>query len=341
MKKVIRTITYFSKQLTEKPIQHFEQILPILESHEFTIQTKRICVKQTSFPKLEQYYPQADWLLSRGTLSREEAWRSLDDFLQAGRSFFNLELANPIEEKDVELLFEMFRRRPEKAFHFAFTFENAQESPFFPSSTYAGREGFAVGLQMTNLADGCASIDEWMEKMRLVWQEILDIFGDNPEFLGIDSSIAPLYEKEQSFIYFMKKCYGTLAKAAISDGFVRLSQFIKEENPMPIGLCGLMLPCLEDFELAREYNEGRFPIERNLFLALHSGLGIDTYPLGINEKAENVFQVLQLLQKLAQKHQKPLSARFICDGKSRIGEVSDFQNQYLLDARIQPLIPGK
>ena len=104
-----------------------------------------------------------------------------------------------------------------------------------------------------------------------------------------------------------------------------------------MGLCGLMLPCLEDFELATEYEAGHFSIERNLFLALHSGLGIDTYPIGIDEKPERILAVLNLLQKLAAKYNKPLSARMVSDGQAKIGEKSNFKNQYLKDVIIRPL----
>ena len=98
-----------------------------------------------------------------------------------------------------------------------------------------------------------------------------------------------------------------------------------------------MYPCLEDFELADEYEKGNFSIERNIYLSLHSGLGIDTYPIGIDEKPERVLEILQLLQNLSNKYKKPLSARFVSDGKAKIGEKTDFKNQYLKDVTVRPL----
>ena len=98
-----------------------------------------------------------------------------------------------------------------------------------------------------------------------------------------------------------------------------------------------MFPCLEDFELASEYEKGNFPIERNIFLSLHSGLGIDTYPIGIDESKDRVLEILSLLQGLSNKYKKPLSARFVSDGKARIGEKTDFKNQYLKDVVIRRL----
>lgn len=95
-----------------------------------------------------------------------------------------------------------------------------------------------------------------------------------------------------------------------------------------MGLCGLMLPALEDFELAKEYEKGNFSIERNIYLSLHSGLGIDTYPIGVDEKPEKMVEILKLLQSLSNKFNKPLSARFVSDGKAKIGERTNFKNQY-------------
>ena len=98
-----------------------------------------------------------------------------------------------------------------------------------------------------------------------------------------------------------------------------------------------MLPCLEDFELAEEYRQGNFTIERNIYLSLHSGLGIDTYPIGIDEAPERVFEILCLLQGLSQKYNKPLSARFVSDGRAKIGDMTDFKNQYLKDVVVRSL----
>lgn len=98
-----------------------------------------------------------------------------------------------------------------------------------------------------------------------------------------------------------------------------------------------MLPCLEDFELAVEYEKGNFSLERNIFVSLMSGLGIDTYPLGVDEDKNKIIQILKLVQALSHKYKKPLSTRFVSDGKARIGERTNFQNQYLKDVVIRPI----
>ncbi|KKL18353.1 hypothetical protein LCGC14_2476390, partial [marine sediment metagenome] len=122
-----------------------------------------------------------------------------------------------------------------------------------------------------------------------------------------------------------------------TDLYIQISNFIKQNNPKPIGLCGIMLPCLEDFELATEYEAGDFSIERNVYLSLHCGLGIDTYPVGVNESSQKIYEILCLLQGLSQRYHKPLSARFVSDGIAKIGEKTDLKNPYLKDVIVNPL----
>ena len=94
---------------------------------------------------------------------------------------------------------------------------------------------------------------------------------------------------------------------------------------------------IEDFELADEYEKGNFSIERNIYVSLHSGLGIDTYPIGVNESPDRVIEILKLLQALSNKYKKPLSCRFVSDGVAEIGEMTNFKNEYLKDVTVRQL----
>ena len=138
-------------------------------------------------------------------------------------------------------------------------------------------------------------------------------------------------------ISFIKKLFTSFDESILTDTYLKITKFIKNENPKSIGLCGLMFPCLEDFELADEYEKGNFSVERNIFLSLHSGLGIDTYPIGIDEDIRKVTNILKTVQGLSNKYKKPLSVRFVSDGKSKIGEKTDFKNQYLKDIVLRKL----
>ncbi|MFH1744910.1 MAG: DUF711 family protein [bacterium] len=250
---------------------------------------------------------------------------------------FNLDLTEKqITENDVEILFEIIKNGANKTFNFSYVFNNPPSSPFFPSGSYY-QNGFSIGLQPTDLSRDCKNVAEWLEKMKGVWEETNLLLKPIDGYLGIDSSIAPLFQGSSSLVNFVKRLGLDFNHSATTDIYTIISKFIKENNPKPIGLCGLMFPCLEDFELAEEYEKGNFNIERNIFLSLHSGLGIDTYPIAVNQSKERVVEILKLLQQLSNKYKKPLSARFVSDGKAKIGEKTDFNNQYLKDVVVREL----
>ena len=284
---------------------------------------------------MDEAYGDENLFLSVGTLDRKSARAQLDDFLKARNVAFNLDLSREVRPEDPELLFEIIEKAPEKTFSFAFVFQNPPSSPFFPSAAYQ-EDGFSIGLQPTDLAAGCATLEDWFEGMKSAWHEIHALFGDRPDFLGIDSSVAPLFEGKSSLIHFIRRICRSFPESVTTDTYLRLTKFIKDGNPKPVGLCGVMFPCLEDFELAGEYEKGRFSIERNVFLSLHSGLGVDTYPIGIDESRERVFETLCLIKALSAKYKKALSARFVSDGNAKIGEKSGFQNQYLKNVIVRP-----
>ena len=71
--------------------------------------------------------------------------------------------------------------------------------------------------------------------MKQVWHELIELFGDDPEFIGIDSSIAPLFDGESSFVNLIERIHAPFTQAVTTDVFTQISNYIKTENPMPIG----------------------------------------------------------------------------------------------------------
>ena len=338
MGKIIRSLCWFAEAPlpAAEIVDQLSAIEATLCEHGYLVQTKRVCFNNTRIEDLQSWGDSAPLYLSVGTLDIESFTDQIADFLRADNVSLNLDLTDGVDAHHVDALLRIIQDAPAKTFQFTYTFNNRPSSPFFPSAAFE-RPGFALGLQPTDLAEGCMDLTAWFSAMETVWLEICEILDDNPHFLGIDASVAPLFSGESSLVHFVKKICGDFSNAVTTDFFIRITEFLSTHNPKPVGLCGLMLPCLEDFELAEEYEAGRFSIERNLFLALHSGLGIDTYPLGIDENPRRILDLLRLLQKLSAKYAKPLSARFVSDGKTKIGEISDFRNQYLKDVRIRPL----
>lgn len=337
MQKIIRTICVFSDQASNQEIEKLEKISQLLREKGFSIQTKRICLSDYKTPISDKELLDKDILLGLGEQTFEGLKENFADFLKSENKAINLDLTNDeISKEHVDFLFKIIENKPDNTFRFTYGFNLPILSPYFPSAKF-GKNGFAIGLQPTDLSADCKSVAEWLGKMKSVWEEIDLLLKPIDGYLGIDSSIAPLFHGPSSLINFVKRLGLDFSHSATTDIYTTISKFIKENNPKPIGLCGLMFPCLEDFELAEEYEKGNFNIERNIFLSLHSGLGIDTYPIAVNQSKERVIEILKLLQKLSNKYKKPLSARFVSDGKAKIGEKTDFKNQYLKDVIVREL----
>lgn len=334
--KIVRSVCYFTKTLSPSVFETVSQATGRLVEKGYEVQTKRIC-SPTTIPDLSGQVSDKSFLLSVGTLALEEARSQLADFYENDNLSFNIDLTNKtISLEHVQVLLAIIKNKPENTFNFTYVFNNAPSSPYFPAAAYY-EDGYAIGLQPTDLSEGCNTLEEWFEKMRESWLEIYKLFENAPDFLGIDSSIAPVFSGKSSLIGIIKKLGLSFSESATTDIYLKITGFLKDNNPKAIGLCGLMFPCLEDFELAEEYENGNFSIERNIFLSLHSGVGIDTYPVAIDEEPARILEILKTVQALSSKYKKPLSARFVSDGKAKIGQMSNFQNQYLKDVILRKL----
>lgn len=336
MEKVIRTICLFTQKLTPQTKEKFIDIENLLSKNNFIVQTKRICFSKYDTQIDTSSLQNDGFLIGRGKVSFEQCKKIMPHFLKNNISI-NLDLTNEeISIEHVKLLFEIIKDQPAKTFNFTYGFNTPPSSPYFPSANFK-REGFSIGLQPTNLSAECTNIEQWFCNMQNTWQEICDLFCNYQDFLGIDSSIAPLFSGNGSLLQTLNNFGYNFNDSITTDVYTKISSFIKEKNPKPIGLCGIMFPCLEDFKLADEYEKENFNIERNIFLSLHSGLGIDSYPIGIDQDPKKIIDILKLIQALSNKYQKPLSTRFISDGKTKIGQRTNLNNQYLKDVIVKEL----
>lgn len=334
--KIVRSICYFAKQLNPDVFDRLADVQNTLLANGYTVQTRRICVAETPLESIAALNEDPSIFFGRGGFDRNSLAKALDGFMRVRNVTIHLDLTAGVQASDVATLFDIIQRAPENTFNFGYLFNAPASSPFFPCAKHE-EDGVAIGLQATDLAEGCESVAQWLARMRDLWADLDALLGDRTDFLGIDSSVAPMFHGDSSLIHLMKRIYGSFTQSVTTDAYLQITDFIRRHNPRPVGLCGLMLPCLEDFELAEEYAMGNFSVERNLFLALHSGLGIDTYPIGIDESPQRVLEILTLVHGLSTKYNKPMMARFVSDGKARIGEKTDFANQFLQDVVVRPL----
>lgn len=337
--KVLRTICLFTDNPAPDSLTRLNTLAAKAEKIGYMIQTKRLCtVNTTPLKVLKEVASDPSIYLSISTLSMESALAQLDDFCSGRDVNFNLDLtAAEIDVSDADILFDVIKKAPAKTFSFTYVFNHVPSSPYFPSARYE-RNGFSVGMQSPDLSADCTTLAEWLTSMSECWQELYTLYSSEADFLGIDSSVAPLFTGESSLINFIKRLGMSFSESVVTDTYMKITKHLKEANPRPVGLCGLMFPCLEDFELAEEYEKGNFSIERNLFLSLHSGLGIDTYPIGVDEKQGAIVNILKTVQGLSGKYKKPLAVRFVSDGIAKVGDKTNFKNQYLKDVVIRPLL---
>lgn len=337
IEKVVRSICGFASTPSERAVLDVEDVASKLTSRGFLVQTKRLCCLDVDGAVEADHRIQGSFILSIGRVELEETWSLLDAFCAAPTLNFNVELTDEAScGQAVDLWRAVVVRAPEKTFNFTFTVNNVASSPFYPSAMYK-EDGFAIGLQPTNLSPGCRSVEEWLDRVEDAWREVESLFHEREGYLGIDTSTAPLLDGAGSLVSFLRRLGLEFDRSATTDLFLRISRRLDAAPVRSVGLCGLMLPCLEDFELADEYEKGNFPVERCLFLSLHSGLGLDSYPVGANESPSRIAEVLNVMRGLGIKHGKPLSARFISDGHASAGERTNFQSPYLRDVVVRRL----
>lgn len=335
--KVVRTVCYFTDSPSQRTVERLEKLSKTLESKGYTVQTKRLCSKDSDIKQLTQQVSDDSISLNVGTIGFDSAVEQLPAFYGVENVSFNVDLTQTqLERKHTDFIFRIIKEKPSHTFNYSYVFNNPNSSPFFPAANYE-REGFSVGLEPTDLSENATSVEAWLLAMRACWHEIDQLFANEPDFLGIDSSIAPFGTGKGSLVNFVKRLGHSFERSTTTDFYTTITNTLKNKNPRPVGLNGLMFPCLEDFDLAAEYDKGQFSMERCLYLSLHSGVGIDTYPIGVDESPDRVLEIMQATQALSNKYRKPLAVRFASDGQARIGQRTNHQSQYLTNCTVRAL----
>jgi uncharacterized protein (UPF0210 family) len=222
-------------------------------------------------------------------------------------------------------------------------------TPFYPASFTGEERHFAVALQSANVvADVFGSVhspDEAVSSLR----DTLGRYAQEIEatakqidaqtgwkYGGIDLSPAPL--KEISIGGAIEKFYGaplgssgTLTAAAI------ITRALKEIPVTHAGYSGLMLPVLEDSIIAQRWSEGRLTMDSLLSYSAVCGTGLDTIPLPGDISEDQLVRILGDVASLSVKWHKPLSARLLPIAGKKAGEITELDDPFLVNAKIQPL----
>jgi hypothetical protein len=224
-------------------------------------------------------------------------------------------------------------------------------TPFFPAAYHSGAlPAFALATEAADLAveafrsgDG-DSLDQAREALvesfethaRRLEQTAQTLERESGfRFGGIDFSPAPFPDDAISLGAAIEWLgipqlgqHGSLASAAL------LAEAIDRAHFRKAGFNGLMLPVLEDSRLAQRAAEGALGVKDLLLFSAVCGAGLDTVPLPGDISADELAGILLDLAVLAQRLDKPLTARLMpVPGKSA-GELTGFNFAYFANSRV-------
>jgi len=234
-------------------------------------------------------------------------------------------------------------------FNFTATALVPPNTPFYPASFTGEPHYFAIALQSANVvADVFAethSADEAVTRLRDAlgrYAQEIEATAKQIEqqtgwkYGGIDLSPAPL--KEISIGAAIEKLDGaplgspgTLTAAAV------VTRALKEIPVTHTGYSGLMLPVLEDSGIAQRWSEGRLTLDSLLSYSAVCGTGLDTIPLPGDVTQEQLARILGDVASLSVKWHKPLSARLLPIVGKKAGGMTELDDPFLVNAKIQPL----
>jgi uncharacterized protein len=228
----------------------------------------------------------------------------------------------------------------------------ASGSPFFPAAYHEGEAPrFSLALESADLAveavRGASSLAEARKRLVAALETqaaalvrtgsgLQDQF--RVEFGGIDFSLAPFPEASRSLGTAMEALgipavglHGSLAAAAFLADALDRARFPR------VGFSGLMLPVMEDSVLAARAAEGLLSVRDLLLYSAVCGTGLDTVPLPGDISVGQLQSILLDLAALAQRLEKPLTARLMPIPGKAAGEDTGFDFPYFANSRVLPV----
>ena len=223
-------------------------------------------------------------------------------------------------------------------------------TPFFPGSYHTGfGHQFAIALQSANVV---AAAFKNASDLQTARQKLTDALAGSAfdiqsqaeridrdtgwAYVGMDLSPAPL--KDVSIGAALENLTaqpvgssGTLTAAAT------VTAAIKDVKVKQTGYSGLMLPILEDSRLAQRWSERNISLDALLSYSAVCGTGLDTVPLPGDVTEERLDLIIGDMASLAFKWHKPLSARLLPVAGKSAGDMTEFDDPFLVNVKVQPL----
>ncbi len=222
-------------------------------------------------------------------------------------------------------------------------------TPFFPVAYHQGETpAFALATESADLAveafTGAASLAVASRRLVEAVEGHAQALGRAAEALsqaygvrfgGFDFTLAPFPETERSLGTALERLgvpavgmHGSLAAAAF------LTNTLEQASYPRTGFNGLMLPILEDATLSIRADQGLLSIQELLLYSSVCGTGLDTIPLPGDITAGELAAILLDVAALAQRLDKPLTARLMPIPGKRAGEPTHFDFGFFANSRV-------
>ena len=228
----------------------------------------------------------------------------------------------------------------------------APGGPFFPAAYHdGGPMRFAIATEAASLAVNAFSAASTLAQARANLIEIMEshahalaVVAENlttqfdVKFGGIDLTLAPFPEEMASLGTALERLgvpavglHGSLAAAAFLADTMDRAQYPR------VGFNGLMLPVLEDATLAARAKDGSLSVSDLLMYSAVCGTGLDTIPLPGDTTEEQLAAILLDLAALAQRLDKPLTARLMPIPGKIAGDLTSFDFPFFANSRVMGL----
>lgn len=374
MKPIVRTITGFIsvKDFSgiDELMKDISEVKASLINAGYEIQTIRITTdildEISNFDRLSQYSDFLEKLEKEeevsiyhiGSISSEEKLNSeteeklVDFFLNHPKAFMAVNAGDSKESK--ELCLQGARickfiadKSPFECRRFAVFAGVKQSTPFYPASrVFDNSLKISIGLQCANLAVEEATNSNkdllvFENKLKTRMEEEFGAVGKlfpediKDKFIGFDTSLAPFPQDEHSIAnaieIILGKPFGSSGTLAVCR---LLTRVMKENNIKKTGLCGLMLPVVEDNILAKRGIEGNYTWKELLLFSSVCATGLDTIPISGQTATEDLADAYFDLATLAIKLDKPLSARFFIEPDKLPGDTIKYDWKFAAESPI-------
>ena len=240
--------------------------------------------------------------------------------------------------------------RSQGNFRFSATALLPEGTPFYPGSWHTGDgKQFAVGMQSANVVTEAFRGERNPAAAREKLTALLNTHAGDVEriaraivvdtrweYLGVDLSPAPL--KDESIGTAIEALTGAkIGTAGTMTAAATITDALRAVIVKRAGYSGLMLPVLEDTVLAQRWSEGTLTVDSLLSYSAVCGTGLDVVPLPGDVTEQQLARIIGDMASLAVKLRKPLSARLLPVAGKKAGQMTDFDDPFLVNAVIQPL----